>query len=297
MNNKVIFEVYARPEIALKKLAKAQIPVSNLKINGAKIRFGVNREYSEKVFAIFNHPCYNTVIKQKSARMRFASFCKNRLGILIGAAAFLIVSLASQSLVLRIKITGNADYLSPQILQLADECGAREWTTCSRLDKPLLRSKITALSGVEFCSVTRQGWFLVIDVHAQDTVGNSADYSPLYAEKSGRLYALTAICGTPEKNVGDEVEAGDVLIAAYETSEDGTKRQCLAVGFAEIEIHASLSLFYESENEQNTQSALSATSLYSERVLEKSYRVKPCDGGVYYEVTFTYLYIQSCNMD
>lgn len=297
MNNKVIFEVYARPEIALKKLAKAQIPVSNLKINGAKIRFGVNREYSEKVFAIFNHPCYNTVIKRKSAKMRFASFCKNRLGILIGAAAFLTVCIASQSLVLKIKITGNADYLSPQILQLADQCGAKEWTTCSRLDKPLLRSKITALNGVDFCSVTRQGWFLVIDVHAEETDGNSADYSPLNAEKSGKLYALTAICGTPEKNVGDEVEVGDVLIGAYETSEDGTKRQCLAVGFAEIEIHASFSLFYESENGQNTQSALSAPSLYSERVLEKSYRVKPCDGGVYYEVTFTYLYIQSCNMD
>ncbi len=297
MNNKEIFEVTARPEVALKKLAKAGIPVSNLKINGAKIRFGVNREYIEKVFAIFNHPCYNTVIKRKSAFMRFRTFCKNRLGVLIGAAAFLILTVASQSFVFSIKITGNADYLSPQVLELANECGAREWTTCADLDKPLLRSKITALKGVDFCSVTRQGWFLVIDVHAEEENKVTADYSPLKAGKSGKLYNITAICGTPEKQAGDKICEGDVLIGAYEKSEDGTQNACLAVGFAEIEIEGTLSLFYDCESPQNTQSALKAPSLYSERVLDKSYKVKPCDGGVYYEVNFTYLYVQSCNMD
>lgn len=297
MNNKEIFEVTARPEVALKKLAKAQIPVSNLKIEGAKIRFGVNREYIEKVFAIFNHPCYNTVIRRKSAFMRFKAFCKNRLGLLIGAAAFLIITAASQSLVLSIKVTGNAPYLSPQVLELAKECGAKEWTACYKLDKPLLRSKITALNGVDFCSVTRQGWFLVIDVHAEDEDKLSANYSPFKAGKSGKLYSLTAICGTPEKKAGDEVKEGDVLIGAYETAEDGSQNSCLAVGFAEIEIEGVLSLFYDCESPQNTEEALKAPSLYSDKVLEKTYKVKPCDGGVYYEVKFTYLYVQSCNMD
>lgn len=297
MNNKVVFEVCARPEIALKKLAKAQIPVGRLKVCGAKIRFGVNREYVEKVFAIFDHPCYNTVIRQESAKMRFRAFCKNRIGILIGAAAFLVVTIASQSLVLKIEVTGNAQYLAGQVAEIAAECGAKEWTDCSKLDKPMLRSKVTALDGVDFCSVTRRGWFLFIDVHAGEDGKNSAVYSPLKAGKAGTLYRLTAICGTPLKSAGERVDVGDELIGAYEITEDGAQKGCLAVGFAEIEAEGTLSLFYDSESEENTRSALSAPYLYSERILGSSYKVRPCDGGVYYEVNFTYLYTQSCNMD
>ncbi len=298
MNNTVIFEVTARAEVVLKKLAKAQIPVGNLKIHGAKVRFGVNDENIKKVFAIFKHPCYNTVIRRKSVKMRFTDFCKRRLGIIVGLLAFIVLCSVPQTLVLKVSVTGNAPHLTGQIEAIAEECGVQKLTPCSRLDKPLLLSKVSALNGVEFCSVTRSGWALIIDVHTSNTPNvGEAKKSPLRAEKSGVLKNLVCICGTAEKTIGVNIAAGDVLIGNYEVLQDGTQSECLAAGYAEIEVEGSVSLFYQTQNAQNEKAALSAPSLYSDRVTKKSLSITPCDGGFYYKVNFTYLYTQAWNMD
>ncbi|MGN1060882.1 MAG: sporulation protein YqfD [Candidatus Coproplasma sp.] len=297
MNKKVVFEVTARTEVALKKLAKAQIPVGAVKIDGTKVRFSVNREYIQKVFAIFKHPCYNTVIRRKSAKMRIEDFLKRRFGVIAGIVIFLACCFLSQSLVLKVSVTGNAQYLTEQVLTIAEECGVKVFTSCSKLDKPLLSSRVTSLENVEFCSVTRRGWALIIDVHAQAQAENKVNYSPFKAERAGTITKLTVLCGTPERAVGDKVDIGDVLIANYELNSEGDKVKCFAAGYAEMEVCGSISLFYESESEENEKSALSATALYSDRVTNKSLKVTPCDGGFYYNVEFTYLHTQAWNID
>lgn len=296
MNNKVEFQVTARVEVALKKLAKAQIPVGAVKVQGAKVRFSTNREYIQKVFAIFKHPCYNTVIRRKSAKMRLADLFKRRFGLIVGGVVFLATCVISQSLVLKVSVTGNAPYLTEQVLSIATECGVKEFTFCSKLDKPLLSSRVTALENVEFCSVTRKGWSLIIDVHAHPREENKVNYSPLKAERAGTITKLTALCGTPEKAVGDKVSVGDVIINNYELTADGERVKCLAAGYAEIEVSGSISLFYERQSEENERLALSAPSLYSDSVTAKSLKITPCDGGYYYSVDFTYLHTQAWNI-
>ncbi|MGN0824045.1 MAG: sporulation protein YqfD [Candidatus Coproplasma sp.] len=296
MNNKVQFEVTARAEVALKKLAKAQIPIGAVKIDGAKVRFGTNREYIQKVFAIFKHPCYNTVIRRKSAKMRLEDFLKRRFGLIFGGLVFLATCIASQSLVLKVSVTGNAPYLTEQVLSIASQCGVKQFSSCKTLDKPLLSSRVTALENVEFCSVTRKGWALIIDVHAQPQENIKVNYSPLKAERAGTITKLTAICGTAQKSVGDKVAVGDVIIDNYETNVDGERVKCLAAGYAEIEVIGSLSLFYEGRSEEYERQALSAPSLYSDNVTAKSLKVTPCDGGFYYNVEFTYLHTQAWNI-
>ncbi|MGN0807728.1 MAG: sporulation protein YqfD [Candidatus Coproplasma sp.] len=297
MNNKVIFEVTATAETVLKKLAKAQIPVGAVKANGAKVRFGVNNEYIQKVFAIFKHPCYNTVIRRKSAKMRFADFLKKRFGVIVGAVLFLTLCVLSQSLVLKVQVTGNAPYLTEQVLSLAEECGVKKFTACQSLDKPLLLSRITSLQNVEFCSVTRKGWALVIDVHVQAESLNKANPSPLKAQRAGKVIKLTVLSGTPLKAVGDSAIIGDVLIANYELMPDGTKKECLAAGYAQIEVNAAISLYYDEQSQENERQALAATAFYADEVTSKSLKITPCDGGYYYQVEFTYLFTQAINTD
>ncbi|MGN0806808.1 MAG: sporulation protein YqfD [Candidatus Coproplasma sp.] len=297
MNNKVVFEVTARAETVLKKLAKAQIPVGVVKAEGAKVRFSVNREYIQKVFAIFKHPCYNTVIRRKSAKMRFTEFLKRRLGLIVGGVAFIILCLLSQTVVLKISVTGNAPYLTEQVLAIAEECGVNRFTSCAKMDKPLILSRVTSLENVEFCSVMRKGWALIIDVHTQTPSQNNVNSSPLKAERAGVIKKLTVLSGTPLKSEGDKVAVGDVLIANYELKADGEKSNCLAAGFAEIEVFGSLTLFYESQSDENEKQALAATAIYSDNVTSKSLKITPCDGGYYYQVEFTYLYTQPWNID
>lgn len=297
MNNIVEFEVTAAPEVALKKLAKADIAVYKLKKRGTKLSFGVSQEYVEKVFAIFSHPCYNTVIRKKSAKMRLISFIKIRLGLVVGALIFIAAAFASGNTVLRIKVVGNGAYLKDQIISIAGECGAKEWSLCKNLDEPLLQARVMALSGVSFCSVRRDGAYLLIDVHTEEEHTSKLDYEPLKADIGGGLYRIVVVSGTAEKAEGDAVESGDVLIGAYELTESGEQIPCLAVGFAEISVKTEVSLYYDKESEENTASALKAAALYSERVLEQSYKVSPYDGGVKYDVSFTYIKTVAINIE
>lgn len=297
MNNIVCFEVTATMETALKKLSKANIAVYKLKKRSSRVQFGVRQEYVEKVFAIFSHPCYNTVIIKNSGVTRLKLFLQKRFGLIAGAVVFIAAAVISGNTVLKIKIVGNGGYLERQIISIASECGAREWSFCRNLDAPLMQSKIMALPDVNFCSVKRDGAYLLIDVRTEEEHTSKADCKPLTANVSGEVYRLVAICGTPERKEGDGVSVGEVLIGAYELSADGERIPCLAVGFAEIKAKAEISLFYGEESEQNAQSALKAAALYSDTVLERSYTVSPCEGGVKYEVSFTYLKRVAVNME
>lgn len=297
MSNKVIFEVTASAETVLKKLAKAQIPVGAVKAYGAKVRFGVNNENIKKVFAIFKHPCYNTVIRRKSAKLRFYDFIKNRFGLIVGGIAFVTLLLLSQSFVLKVSVTGNATYLTERILTIAAECGVKQYAPCQSLDKPLLTSRITSLENVEFCSVTRKGWALIIDVHVQPQSQAKARLSPLKADRAGKIVKLTYLSGTPCVQVGDEVKKGDILIANYELLQGGTKADCLAAGYAQIEVKSQITLFFEEHTSEYERQALAATSLYADAVTAKSLKITPCDGGYYYQVNFTYLHTQAWNID
>lgn len=296
MNNLTEFELTAATETALKKLTKAEIPVYKLKKKGARLRFSTNSEYTKKVFAIFAHPCYNVVVKKDSPKNRLKGFFGRRFGLVAGAALFVAAAIISGNSVLKIKVTGSGSYLSPQVLSIAYECGAKEYSLCKGLDKPLLQAKVLALPGVNFCSVQRQGAYLVIDVQAENENFATTEYKPLVSSVSGVVEEVVAICGTPEKAAGDNVMAGDTLIGAYALDEEGQSSKCLAVGFARIASTVTLTVFFDCESEDNARNALSSASLYSDEIVKRSYKVKPCDGGVNYEVTFTYIKTESINI-
>lgn len=296
MNNLAQFSATATVEAVLKKLNKAQIAAYKLKKQGSEVHFCVEEEYTQKVFAIFSHPCYNICIRRKSAKTRFLNFAKRRFGLFVGAAAFVALCSLADSMVFKIKVVGSGNYLAPQILAAANECGAREYSFCTALDKPALTSRVLALPSVTFCSVQREGSILVIEVQTAEEHSAETNYSPLKSPCEGEIYRLVAVCGTAEKSEGDKIAAGETLIAAYSLNEQGEKRPCLAVGFAEIKRQGKLTAFFTEESEANLNSAYSATALYSDKVLEKSYRVSPCEGGVTYEISFTYLITVTVNM-
>ncbi len=297
MNNLVQFEVTSTVETALKKLNKVNIAVYKLKKRGVKVYFAVEEEYTQKVFAIFAHPCYNVSIRRRSAKMRFWNFLGKRFGLAAGAALFLAACISANSLVLKIKVTGNGSYLSPQVIAAANECGVRCGTPCSALDKPLLTSRILSLPQVTFCSVQRKGSYLVIEVRTDEQHSPLTDSKSLVSDCGGEVHRLVVLSGTAEKAEGETVSSGETLIGAYRLTESGERQPCLAVGFAEIKRTANIIVFRESESEENASSALAATGLYSDNVLEKSYKVNPCEGGVNYDITFTYIVTLSVNME
>ena len=296
MSNLTGFCVTTTVENALKKLSKAKIAVFKLKKQGANVYFYVEQEYEQKVFAIFSHPCYNIRIRRKSAKARLKGFLAIRFGLVVGAALFIAACVLSNALVLKIKVVGNGSYLSPRVLAAASDCGVKIGTPCLNMDKPLLTSRILSLPEVTFCSVQRRGSYLVIEVHTDEEHSPTVNCTALKSNCEGEVRRVVVLSGTAEVGEGQKVAAGDILIGAYRVTESGERQDALAVGYVEIIRRAAVTVFFESESEQNAAAALAATALYGDEVLEKSFKVNPCDGGFNYDVSFTYVTTLSINM-
>ena len=297
MNNLVTIVVTGGVEGVLSKLSRAVIAVYRLKADGAKVSFCVKEEYVKKVFAIFKHRCYNVGIGSKSAKMRAVEALKRRIGLFVGAVLFLAAALAANFTVLKVKVTGDCAYLAGDVIEIARHCGIRQWSPCTNADIPSLEAKVLALEGVSFCSVRRMGSYVVIEVMSGGEDAEKCTYSDLVSSESGKLLRLVTISGTPLAEAGERVERGSKLIGAYASGEDGSRRECLAVGFAEIEVSRRVSVFFDAASEENAASALGAASLYSDNVTSRSYTVSECDGGVVYDVSFTYISTLSVNME
>lgn len=297
MNNLVTIVVTGGVEGVLSKLARADIAVYRLKAQGAKVSFCVKEEYVKKVFAIFKHRCYNVGIGSKSAKMRAKEALRRRIGLVVGAVLFFAASVAANFTVLKVKVAGDCAYLADDVIEIARSCGIRQWSACTNADIPSLEAKVLALDGVSFCSVKRRGSYVVIEVMSGGEDAEKCTYSDLVSTEGGKLVRLVAISGTPLAEVGNEVARGDALIGAYASGEDGSRRECLAVGFAEIEVSRRVSVFFDAASEQNASSALGVASLYSDNVTSRSYTLSECDGGVVYDVSFTYISTLSVNME
>ncbi|MCD8041053.1 MAG: sporulation protein YqfD [Clostridia bacterium] len=298
MKNLCKVQITCSPVQALNKLKRADIPVYNCAKSGAYFTFEVADNYIKKVFAIFAHPCYNVSVKQNSAKKRAVKAFLSRPMLFIGAVLAVFCAALSNCFVLRISVTGSGSYLKNEVLAVVYSLGVTPYTFYRGIDEPSLRARVMALSGVTFCSVTKSGSVLYINVQADAESGTTADYASLCSDVNGTVIKITAVCGTALVSAGDSVAKGDVLIGAYCLNGED-KISCLAVGYAQLSVTASISVFAESDTEENLSSAYAAAMLYAEgeEITGKSVIVKTVADGVIYTVNFTYLHTISINFN
>jgi hypothetical protein len=296
LNNLTKISVTAPPEIVLKLLSKHNIAAFNLKKEGNCVTFQVRDESRKKVFAIFKHSCYNVNIKKNSAKNSYLKFVRNRCGLIVGGIIFLLAVILSNCFVLKIQVTGNGDYLKNDVLAILSDEGATLGSLQTNLDKPLAQARIMSLPNVTFCTIQRAGSFLIVDVQTDEEQSAGENLSQLKSDVEGRLKSLVVICGTAQAEVGKEVKVNDCLIEGYTLDDNGQRRTCLAVGYAEIERSANINVCQPFDSEENRAEALNSTLLYSDNAVIKSCNVKQVDGGVVYEISFTYLHTISINM-
>jgi hypothetical protein len=153
-----------------------------------------------------------------------------------------------------------------------------------------------ALPQVTFCNITKSGGVVIVDVYVEEENNSTPTYSALYSDTDGVLKNLVVVCGTSEAVIGEKVSVGQTLIGAYKTLSNGEQKDCLAVGFAEIERTLTICVNADGDTESNLALALNAPLLYTDSVIQKDYKVKENSDGVVYEVTFSYLYTLSINM-
>ena len=288
--------VTASAETVIKKLAKGQIVAFDLTKKGAYTHFFVAHNYVKKVFAIFSHPCYNITVIKLSPFRSLALRLRWRVGVLAGMLLFLIAVALSQACVLKIEVTGSGYYLAPQVEAVLSSCGIKVGSFFVGNDFSAARAQVMSLPAVTFCSFEKRGFVVVADVECNAEDDRAASYSPLIADCSGKIQKIVAVCGTPLFSVGDEVSRGDELIGAYYLKEDGQSAPCLCVGYAQIEVSASISSAFCERGDENLKKAVAAARLYAENAVVTGYTVRDTSDGVIYTVDLTFLHTVSVNM-
>ncbi len=295
LNNFTVFSVTATTETALNKLKKAEIPVKNCKKRGAEFIFSVKDEYRKKVFAIFASPCYNVIVKRESVLNRTCNLLRLRAGLVAGFVLFAIAAAVSNVYVLKITVSGSGAYLESRVRQIVYSAGFKEMSPYSRGDASLAAAQIMALPGVSFCSLSKSGSVLYVDVQTNSESGSAAEGGGLKSDVYGVVSAVVALCGTALVSEGDEVSPNTPLIGAY-LQVNGENIPCLAVGYADIICTAETIYSADCESDYNLKLALSSCLGMSEEILTREYTVKNTAEGVNYIINFTYMHTISINL-
>lgn len=295
MTDLTAISVISTAETALRRLKKAEIAVYRCKKQGAEFIFSVKDKDIKKVFAIFGKPCYNVKVITKSRKERILRFFKLRAGLIFGAVMFIAAVIFSNTLVLKIEISGSGSYLEPEVRRIVYDEGAREFKPLSGFNASVATGRILALPQVTFCNIQKKGSVLAVDVQVDGEHFQSVSRKPLIADTDGIVRNVVAVCGTAAVAAGDGVKAGDTLIYAHMLAGEKIV-DCIAAGYAELECRGTTEFFAGSESEESLKSAYSSLLLEDGEILSRKHTVKPTDGGVIYVIDFTYLHKLSINL-
>lgn len=288
-------KVNCTAESALRKLRKANLPVYNCEKAGISFLFSVKDKDIKKAFAIFEKPCYNVCVISQSAKNSLIAKVLSRIGLIVGAAAFIIISALSNLFVFKISVTGSGSYLSPEIKRIVYESGVKEFSYYKGFDAPSATGKILALPQVTFCNIKKSGSILHVDVQVDGEHSDTALKTPLVADRAGKIKSIVAVCGTAVRAVGDNVRSGDELISPY-TVVGEERVECLSAGYAELECSGTAEFIAPEQSDENLKLAYASVLLDADRIISRTHSVGPCEGGVKYVIEFTYLHKLSINM-
>ncbi len=296
MTDLTVISIVSTAENALNRLKKAEVAVFNCKKEGAEFIFSIKSKDIKKVFAIFNKPCYNIKVKKHGLFRRILSFAALRVGLLVGAIAFVALAAVSNSFVLKIEVSGSGSYLEPEIRRIVLDEGAAEFKSFSAFNGATATGRILALPQVTYCNILKKGSVLIVDVQVDEEHYASQEKGSLLSDCDGVVKNIVAVCGTPAVNVGDAVKRGDALIYAH-TVIGEEQQSCLAVGYVEIELYRTVEYFADEDNEQNLKEAYASCLIENVQITERKHTVKPTEGGVIYVIEFTCLHKLSINLN
>ena len=241
------------PERALLRLRRAEIPLFDVKkIDAKTLRISVERKDVEKIFAIYPNLCYNKTatdfsssaftawLAPKKGLSAWLDKAKKRVGLLLGALLFVFITAFADGFVFGVEFVGTDVYARETYMAL-QELNLRTFAPYKRGKEDMLCAKLLAIDNVEFCSVQKKGFRLVVEIRTASFAKDNTKSGKLYAEYSGKVVSLTVLRGTALIKIGDFVNAGEPLVGDWFSTEDGGQVRVQAIA------RVGISCAYESE--------------------------------------------------
>ncbi len=288
------------PERAILRLKRAGIPLYSLKkVEKTVILLRVERKDVQKVFTMYPKLCYNnstpapyTVTDLGEVGLaKTLRFCRERAGLLLGALAFAVLTLAADRLVLGVDVVGYPAYARECRLALAEQ-GVKPYRVYPTGKEELVTAKLLSLPGVEFCSVQKIGNRVRVEIRYSPLTTTTLQKEGMYSIREGTLVELTVLRGTPLKKAGESVSKGEPLVGNWFSTEEGGQVSVEPIARARIAC-----VYEEVFNVENEERALAegylALNLTAEDEIVEWTATKAEEG---YLVKISYLCLQKVNL-
>lgn len=153
---------------------------------------------------------------------------RKRVGILVGAAVFVLILSVSSNYVWTIRVEGNTQTETEAILQTMNALGLRTGAMRSRLDiSEMQLDALRQMPGLSWVSVNIRGSVATVEVRERIMPPDMLDESVacnVVAAQDGYIVRLEAYEGNATVRVGEAVVKGDLLISGVMESKLETTR-------------------------------------------------------------------------
>lgn len=289
-----------QPERALLRLKRAKIGVYSIKKpQKDQLIFSVKKQDEEKIFAIYPKTCYNKNGYSPFSAEKIGEYglsaliqtAKTRLGCIVGALLFCVITLFSDNLVFGVKITGTQAYTREVYLALADK-GITPFSVYEKGREDEICATLLRLPSVEFCSVKKQGLYLQVELRLSEFLVPTLTAGDMLSSHTGVVTAITVAKGTALKKVGDTVEKGEPLVGGYILTPSEKKQDTHPVARVQIACVYEAEYSVETEEQAFAKAYLEVALSENTKIYEKA--VVKTEKG--YFVRLSYTAIQSVNL-
>ncbi len=207
----VTLEVETVTPTALINKLTARTVLSAPEYSGGKLMFSVPSKDCAKIIALLDELCYNYKIKWIKGVFTYLFSVLRRVGIIVGTVAVVVACVLYSFLIVEIE----GDY-SSEVGEVLASHGIVEGRFLTSLDEDAIVREIRSLDGVSFASIERVGTRVRVHVrYEQDEKPFAVSRAEIRAIASSVITRIIVFGGTAEVEVGDEVNAGDVLVGGY----------------------------------------------------------------------------------
>ena len=287
------------PQRALLRLRRAGISLFLVtRIDEKTLRFCVWKKDVEKVFAIYPKACYNigdyspyTVTELGAVGIgKVAEKARARIGFGLGIVLFCAVTAYLSDYAFGVEFTASSVYAREAYLAM-EECNIALGKRYNHQNADAFCAKMTALDGVEFCSIKKSGLKLYVDVRLSPVQTQYFQKGVMQAKHTGILTALTVLRGSALKKIGEEVQAGETLVGDWYSTEEGGQVRVELIARARIACTYKAEITAGTEEEAFALAYLDAGLENVENTKEK--KIEKTDGG--FLVTIAYDAVESMN--
>lgn len=149
----------------------------------------------------------------------YFSVRKSRVGLLVGIIFCLAFSLFSEKMIWEIRVSGNVDVPTEDILDNLEMNGFSEGTFYPRVNlEGLYHRFLLADTRISWIAVNIKGTVALVEVHEREILPKKTDYSErvnLVASRDGRIVRIDALFGGKEVKNGDYVTKGQLLVSSF----------------------------------------------------------------------------------